>query len=78
MEGAVEAGTCRICGGAGWVLDAADGRKLAHPCVCRGASIARARLESRVVTVFIGKQQGTVLGFALIAQTPDAPALSKQ
>ncbi len=29
-------------------------------------ALARARLESRVVTVFIGKQQGTVLGFALI------------
>jgi hypothetical protein len=29
-------------------------------------SLARARLESRVITVFVGKQQQTVLGFALI------------
>lgn len=39
-------GTCAICGGAGWVLDSSDGRKQAHPCVCRGAEIARARLEA--------------------------------
>lgn len=39
-------GTCAICGGAGWVLDSSDGRKLAHPCVCRGAGIARARLDA--------------------------------
>ena len=44
--GLVETGTCAICGGAGWVLDSADGRKQAHPCVCRGAEIARARLEA--------------------------------
>jgi DNA replication protein DnaC len=37
---------CAVCGGTGWVLDAADGRKQAHPCVCRGAAIARARLEA--------------------------------
>ena len=37
---------CMLCGGTGWVLDSADGRKLAHPCVCRGAAIARARLEA--------------------------------
>jgi DNA replication protein DnaC len=37
---------CAVCGGTGWVLDAADGRKQAHPCVCRGAAIARARLDA--------------------------------
>ena len=39
-------GTCAICGGAGWVLDSSDGRKQAHPCVCRGAEISRARLDA--------------------------------
>ncbi len=39
-------GTCALCGGLGWVLDSSDGRKQAHPCVCRGAGIARARLDS--------------------------------
>ena len=38
--------TCRLCGGVGWVLESADGRKQAHPCVCRGAAIARARLDA--------------------------------
>ena len=42
----METETCKICGGGGWVLDSAGGRKLAHPCACRGASIARARLEA--------------------------------
>jgi DNA replication protein DnaC len=42
---AISTETCAICGGAGWVLDSADGRKSAHPCVCRAATIARARLE---------------------------------
>ena len=37
---------CPLCGGTGWVLDASEGRKQAHPCVCRGAAIARARLEA--------------------------------
>jgi DNA replication protein DnaC len=46
LSGVAETGVCAICGGAGWVLDAADGRKLAHPCVCRGAEIARARLDA--------------------------------
>lgn len=46
MGNAVETETCGICGGAGWVLDSEGGRKLAHPCTCRGATIARARLES--------------------------------
>lgn len=39
-------GTCALCGGLGWVLDSSDGRKQAHPCVCRGAGIARARLDA--------------------------------
>src|SRR4029453_15874791 len=39
-------GTCALCGGVGWVLDSSDGRKQAHPCVCRGVEIARARLEA--------------------------------
>ena len=38
--------TCAICGGMGWVLDSADGRKLAHPCVCRASEAARARLAA--------------------------------
>jgi len=45
-EGAVDAGACGMCGGTGWVLDSADGRKLAHPCVCRGAALTRARLDA--------------------------------
>ncbi len=44
--GVAETGTCAICGGAGWVLDSSDGRKQAHPCACRAAGIARARLEA--------------------------------
>src|SRR5246127_3550532 len=46
MDGLATTGTCMLCGGTGWVLDAADGRKQAHPCVCRGAAIARARLDA--------------------------------
>ena len=46
MAEAVETGVCGVCGGAGWVLDSADGKKSAHPCVCRAANIARARLDS--------------------------------
>ena len=42
----METGVCAICGGTGWVLDSADGRKQAHACVCRGAALARARLEA--------------------------------
>ncbi len=45
-DGASEAGACALCGGTGWVLDSADGRKLAHPCVCRTAALARARLDA--------------------------------
>ncbi|HKD17299.1 MAG TPA: hypothetical protein VKG23_05465, partial [Thermoanaerobaculia bacterium] len=39
-------GVCALCGGVGWVVDSSDGRKQAHPCVCRAAGIARARLEA--------------------------------
>lgn len=46
MEATDAAAVCAVCGGMGWLLDAADGRKLAHPCVCRGAAIARARLDA--------------------------------
>ena len=46
MAEAVETGVCGVCGGAGWVLDSAGGKKSAHPCVCRAANIARARLDS--------------------------------
>ncbi|HEY1252419.1 MAG TPA: ATP-binding protein [Thermoanaerobaculia bacterium] len=38
--------TCRLCGGAGWVVESAEGRKQAHPCICRGETIARARLDA--------------------------------
>jgi DNA replication protein DnaC len=46
MNGVVETGTCTICGGTGWLLDSAGGRKEARPCVCRGAAIDRARLDA--------------------------------
>lgn len=46
LSGATTTQACAICGGAGWVLDSADGRKQAHPCVCRGAGIARTRLDA--------------------------------
>ena len=46
MTEAAASGTCKTCGGTGWVLDAADGRKLAHPCTCRAAAIAKARLDA--------------------------------
>jgi DNA replication protein DnaC len=46
LDSAAESEACKVCGGAGWVLDSSGDRKLAHPCVCRGAAIARARLDS--------------------------------
>ena len=46
MNGVVETETCTICGGTGWLLDSAGGRKEARPCVCRGAAIGRARLDA--------------------------------
>jgi DNA replication protein DnaC len=46
MNGVVETETCTICGGTGWLLDSAGGRKEARPCVCRGAAIDRARLDA--------------------------------
>ena len=39
-------GVCPLCGGVGWVLDSSDGRKQAHPCVCRAAGITKARLDA--------------------------------
>ena len=41
-----EGESCLLCGGTGWVLESAEGRKQAHPCVCRAAAIARARLDA--------------------------------
>jgi len=46
MNGVVETETCTICGGKGWLLDSAGGRKEARACVCRGAAIDRARLDA--------------------------------
>jgi DNA replication protein DnaC len=45
-DGVPEKPACMLCGGTGWVLDASEGRKQAHPCVCRGAAIAQARLAA--------------------------------
>ena len=38
--------TCDLCGGTGWVLESSEGHKRAHPCICRAASLARARLSA--------------------------------
>ncbi|MGE5413351.1 MAG: ATP-binding protein [Syntrophomonadaceae bacterium] len=46
LERLASADSCGVCGGLGWVLDNADGRKLAHPCVCRASEAARARLAA--------------------------------
>ncbi|HEY3203969.1 MAG TPA: ATP-binding protein [Thermoanaerobaculia bacterium] len=46
METSVRSEICKICGGTGWLLDAAGGRKQARPCVCRDVTIARGRLEA--------------------------------
>ena len=46
VEATDTAAVCAVCGGTGWLLEASDGRKLAHPCVCRGAAISRARLDA--------------------------------
>lgn len=37
---------CSVCGGTGWVLDAADGRKQARPCSCRVETAKHQRLEA--------------------------------
>ena len=42
----LEANACPLCGGGGWVLESADGHKKAHPCVCRGEAITKARLDA--------------------------------
>ena len=36
---------CERCGGTGWILDSADGRKSARPCGCRLERTIRERLE---------------------------------
>lgn len=46
MVETTDTAVCAACGGTGWLLEAANGRKLAHPCTCRGAAIARARLDA--------------------------------
>lgn len=38
--------TCLVCGGTGWVLEAADGRREARSCSCRVALLRRERLEA--------------------------------
>ncbi|PYQ33362.1 MAG: DNA replication protein DnaC [Acidobacteria bacterium] len=38
--------TCARCGGTGWILEAREGRKQAHPCSCRTQTIAKERLEA--------------------------------
>jgi DNA replication protein DnaC len=35
---------CAACGGTGWVLGEADGRKLARPCVCRSQRLKEERV----------------------------------
>ena len=42
--GAMDA-VCQRCGGTGWILDSADGRKSARPCACRLERTIRERLE---------------------------------
>jgi DNA replication protein DnaC len=37
---------CPLCGGTGWTMEAADGRRRAHPCSCRTRALSRARLEA--------------------------------
>lgn len=46
VEATDTAAVCAVCGGTGWLLEATEGRKLAHPCSCRGAAISRARLDA--------------------------------
>jgi DNA replication protein DnaC len=38
--------TCSRCDGTGWILELIDQRKVARPCVCRGASLRKGRLDS--------------------------------
>jgi DNA replication protein DnaC len=46
LSGSVETQTCALCGGTGWVVESSEGRRQAHACVCRAASIRRARLDA--------------------------------
>lgn len=41
---AAESGACAVCGGTGWVLESAEDRKQARPCVCRGRQLRREKL----------------------------------
>jgi DNA replication protein DnaC len=43
---AAEPGSCAVCGGTGWVLEASDGRKQARACACRLRRIGRERLRA--------------------------------
>jgi DNA replication protein DnaC len=43
--------TCELCGGTGWVLESADGRKQARPCSCRAEALRRERLEAAEIPV---------------------------
>ncbi|MEP6471217.1 MAG: ATP-binding protein [Acidobacteriota bacterium] len=43
--------TCELCGGTGWVLESADGRKQARPCSCRAEILRRERLEAAQIPV---------------------------
>lgn len=43
---AAEPGSCAVCGGTGWVLEASDGRKQASACACRIRQIRRDRLQA--------------------------------
>jgi DNA replication protein DnaC len=41
-----ESTPCAVCGGAGWLLESQDGRKLARPCSCRAESVRSGRLAA--------------------------------
>ncbi|HSS44044.1 MAG TPA: ATP-binding protein [Thermoanaerobaculia bacterium] len=41
-----QAETCPACGGTGWVLEAAEGRREARSCSCRAAMLRREKLEA--------------------------------
>jgi len=44
-----ELAPCIRCGGTGWVLEAIEGRKQAHPCACRTQRLAKERLEAACI-----------------------------
>jgi DNA replication protein DnaC len=41
-----ESTACAVCGGAGWLLESKDGRKLARPCACRAEAVRAGRLSA--------------------------------